>query len=693
MTAATERPQHRNPPGEVSRVNPRRGFGRGLAHLSFPLALGLSAIAVGGALAQSQADLSRLDVEDLMNIKVTSVSKREQSLSRTAAAIFVINQEDIRRSGATSIPDLLRMAPGVDVQQIEANAWAVSIRGFNSRYSNKVLVLIDGRTVYTTSFSGVYWEHLDMPLENIERIEVIRGPGTTVWGANAVNGVISIFTKSSKDTKGGLVTAGAGTQTNALGLVQYGGSAGNDGSYRAFGKYFAIGNTAMPGGSPADDHWMRAHGGFRTDWDLSGRDSLMVEGDLYANEANQTRRSSLIPTPFDSIFNQTVDAAGGDLLARWNHTLAGGSQTSFQSYYDTYRRTDRGIPEVLRTFDLDFQHHIAVGDRHDIVWGLGYRMNDSGLSPGYGVSFSPPSRTDKLYSGFVQDEIRVADSLWFTVGAKLEHNPYTGVEVEPSARLAWSPAGGRHTIWVSASRALRQPARADTSIQTNLETIPISANAVQVLRLYGNPNIEEEELRDYEVGYRTEFTKTLSLDAATFFSFYNHLPTIEPQPLVIIPGLPVQFVIPLLYDSKANAVTYGGELSLRWNVNSRWRISPGYSYLHATIRQDPSSHGLQVSGIFNQFPQNMVQIRSSLNLSHRTEFDQSVYYTARLPGSTIPGHTRLDLRLARHLGERAEISLVGQNLLQPRATEYGDSFDIIGTQVVRSIYSQITWRF
>ena len=317
-----------------------------------------------------------------MNIKVTSVSKREQSLSRTAAAMFVINQEDIRRSGATNIPDLLRMAPGVDVEQIDANAWAISVRGFNSRYSNKVLVLIDGRTVYTPSFSGVFWEHLDMPLENIERIEVIRGPGATVWGANAVNGVISIFTKSAKDTKGGLVTAGGGSQVRALGLAQYGGTAGKDGSYRAFGKYFDIGNSAMPDGSTAADHWMRGHGGFRTDWDLSPRDSLMVQGDLFANQASQTRRSGFVATPFDRIFNQSLDATGGDVLARWDHTLAGGSQTSFQTYFDTYRRTDMGLPEILKTFNLDFQHHIEVGDRHDIVWGLGYRVSSSGSLAG-----------------------------------------------------------------------------------------------------------------------------------------------------------------------------------------------------------------------------------------------------------------------------------------------------------------------
>jgi iron complex outermembrane recepter protein len=664
-----------------------------LAHFGLALALGLSTFPAGAAQEPSQTDLRGMDVEDLMNIKVTSASKREQSLARTAAAVFVINQEEIRRSGATNIPDLLRMAPGVDVEQIDANAWAISVRGFNSRYSNKVLVLIDGRTVYTPSFSGVFWEHLDMPLENIDRIEVIRGPGATVWGANAVNGVISIFTKSSKDTKGGQVTAGGGSQVHALGVAQYGGAAGKEGAYRVYGKYFDIGNSAMPNGTPAADHWMRAHGGFRADWDLSSRDSLMVQGDLFANQASQTQRSNYIATPFDRIFNQSLDAAGGDVLARWDHTLAGGSQTSFQAYYDTYRRTDMGVPEVLRTFDLDFQHHIAAGDRQDIVWGLGYRVSKSGLSPGYAIAASPPSRTDNLYSGFVQDEIRASDSLWLTIGCKLEHNAYTGLETEPSVRLAWSAPGNRHTIWAAASKALRQPARLDTAVQTDLETIPIAPDLIQVRRLFGNPHIKDEELRDYESGYRTEITKTFSVDVATFLSFYHHLQTVEPQPMVVIPGSPVQLVIPLLFDSKARAVTYGGEVSLRWNATSRWRISPGYSYLHATIRQDPSSLGAATDSLANGFPRNMFQIRSSLNLSRWTEFDQSLYYTARLPGGSIPGHARLDLRLARHFGERAEISLMGQNLLRSRSTEYGDSYRIIGTQAVRSVYGQIAWRF
>lgn len=634
-----------------------------------------------------------MDLQDLMNVKVTSVSKREQKLSRTPAAVFVINQEDIRRSGATSIPDLLRMVPGVDVEQIDANAWAISIRGFNSRYSNKVLVLIDGRTVYTPSFSGVFWEQIDMPLENINRIEVIRGPGATVWGANAVNGVISIFTKSSRDTKGGLVSAAAGSQLHALGTLQYGGSVGPGATYRVFGNYFDVGNSAAANGSPADDHWMRAHGGFRSDWDLSSQDSLMVEGDLFSNQENQTRRSSFIATPYDTIFNQSWDATGGDVLARWDHTLADGSQTSFQTYFDTYRRTDFGVPETLKTFDLDFQHHLKKGDRHDIVWGLGYRVSSSSLSPGYSIGFTPASQTFNLYSAFLQDEIRLSDSLWLTLGGKLEHNAFTGFETEPSLRMVWNAPGSRHTIWAAASKAIRQPARADTAIAVDLQQIPISADSVQLLRLIGNPRIKDEELRDYELGHRSEFSKTLSLDIATFLSFYRHLETIEPQPMVVIPGAPLELEIPMLYDNRARAVDYGGEASLNWKATSRWRISPGYSYLHATIRQDPGSGGLGAYSLSNGFPQDIFQVLSKVNLSSKMEFDQSLYYTARLPGGSIPGHARLDLRLSRRLGESTEISVVGQNLLRPRAMEYGDSYGVIGTQMVRSVYGKITWQF
>jgi len=419
----------------------------------------------------------------------------------------------------------------------------------------------------------------------------------------------------------------------------------------------------------------------------------MVQGDLFANQESETHRPGNLATPFDTYSDQGLDAAGGDILGRWSHTLAGGSQTSLQAYYDTYRRTAFGIPETLRTFDLDFQHYLTAGNRNEIVWGLGYRVYSSSLSPGYSVAFLPPSRTDSLFSAFLQDEIRLSNAFSLTVGLKLEHNAYTGLETEPSARLSWNRPGSRQTVWAAASKAIRQPARSDSDIEAPLETIPLGPDTVQVLRLFGNPQVKAEEIRDYEVGYRSELTKKLSLDVATFLSFYRHVETFEPQAPVIIPGSPLQIFVPFTFQNNAQATNYGGEVSLNWNANSSWRISPGYAYLHANLRQDPSSQGSISNTIATDFPQNTFQLRSFLNLSRTMEFDQSLYYTARLPGGTIPGHTRLDLRVSKRLGESTEISIVGQNLLRPRTLEYGDALALLGTQVVRSVYGKVTWRF
>jgi len=647
-----------------------------------------------GAFAQQQSaplDLTEVKLEDLMNIRVTSVSKHEQTLSRAAAAVFVIRQEDIRRSGATNIPDLLRMVPGVIVERIDANAWAISVRGFNARYANKVLVLVDGRTVYTPSFSGVFWEQLDLPVEDIDRIEVIRGPGAAVWGANAVNGVISIITKSSRDTRGGVITAGAGSNTRALGLVQYGGTAGAA-SYRVFGKYFNIGNSAMPRGLPANDSWQRSHAGFRSDWDISKRDSLMVQGDLFANQANQTRRF-FVDTPFDVQFPGTADAAGGDVLARWTHTLKGGSETVIQTYYDSYRRSDLSVPEVFRSFDVDFQHHIKAGARHELVWGLGARSNYSSLSPGYSVGFVPPGVTQGFYSTFVQDEMHVAPSVWLIAGSKLEHNVYTGWQTEPSLRLMWSPPQGRWTLWAAGSRAMRQPSRQDTDMQITLFQVPVAPGVVQVARLFGNPHLPDEEVRDYEAGYRSEITRSLSFDLAIFLSFYRRLETFEPLPITYVFGPTLEILAPYTYSAAGKARDYGGELALNWTVNSHWRISPSYANLHAVLRQDRTSQGTPTFSLANAFPSNMFQVRSAINLSHSMQFDQALYYTGRPPGATMPDHTRLDLRFGRRLSESAEFSVVGQNLLRPRTFEFGNSYGVIGTQAVRSVFASITWKF
>jgi len=650
-------------------------------------------LALSAGVAAGQTKLADASLEQLLNTPVTSVSKKEEKLSRTAAAVFVIGADDIRRSGATTLPDVLRMAPGVDVEQMDASVWAISIRGFNSRYSNKVLVLIDGRSVYTPTFSGVYWDQVSLPLEDIERIEVIRGPGATVWGANAVNGVISILTKFAKASQGGLVAAGGGSHTETMDLAQFGAAAGQVGAYRVFGKFFDVGNSQMPNGSLANDRWSGSHGGFRSDWDLSSQDALTVEGDLFLNREHETRTSGWMPSPSDALLREVMDSAGGSLLARWSHSSDSGSQTSLQTYFDSYRRTEFGEPEKVQNFDLDFQQHLSLGSRQDIVWGLGYRASTSSVPPGYPVSFSPPLQTDSLYSVFLQDEIRVTGSLALTLGGRLEHNAYVGWEDEPSFRIAWAPGSGRNTFWASASKADRQPARADTGIQVDLQSVVIAPNVVQILRLIGNPRIDDEEVRDYEAGYRTRIASTLTADLATFASFYKNLETYEPGPASVVPGSPIQIVIPMVCANLARAVDYGGEVSLNWNPAPRWRIRPSYSYLRASLQRDASSQGIAAANVTTDFPENQFQIRSLINLNRKTEFDQAVYYTARLPGGTIPGHARLDVRLARRIGEAVEVSVVGQNLLRPRTMEYGNAYSTIGTDALRSVYGRIVWTF
>jgi iron complex outermembrane receptor protein len=630
-------------------------------------------------------------LEDLMNVQVVSVSRKEQKLAKTGAAVFVITQDDIHRSGAANIPDVLRMAPGVNVARIDANAWAISIRGFNSRYSDKILVLIDGRSIYSPAFSGVYWDQIDVPLEDIERIEVIRGPGGTVWGANAVNGVINIITMSSKSTQGALVVAEAGSQESGS-LVQYGGTAGAAGTYRAFGRYSNTDSSMSPAGGAAADGWHEFHGGFRADLELSPQDTLMVQGDVYQSAEGQTLTTVLSQQlPAVATFNDPITVASGDLQARWSHTLDNGSDMSVNVYYNHVNRLDQGLVEDSNTFDIDFQHHLTLNSRNDVVWGLGYRVTDDKLTSGFDNMWFPPQRTDSLYSGFVQDEIKLAESAWFTVGTKLEHNAYTGFEYEPSAQFVWAPTA-RQSIWLSASQAIRQPARQDTDIQFDAAIIPLAGNNFGVLQFEGNKNIKAEQLRDYEVGYRAQIAKRLSLDVAAFRSYYRHLETSEPATpyFVDTPG-PPHFVFPFNLVGAARARTYGGELFATWNVTGRWRLSPGYSLLRMNIIQDPLSEAS--AAVTGNAPEHQVQVRSSVTLRSNLDWDTSLYFVGRVSDEQVPSYTRLDTQIEWHIRKSIEFSVTGQNLLTARHMEFGDTYGVDYTQVQRSLLGKITWRF
>jgi iron complex outermembrane receptor protein len=667
-----------------------------LVRVGVGLVLGLGAVIRSPAQTTPPRDLTQFTLEDLMNVQVISVSKKEQKLAKTGAAIFVITQEDIRRSGATNIPDVLRIAPGVDVAQIDSNHWAISVRGFNSVFANKVLVLIDGRTVYLDSGSNVFWDQVDVPLENIDHIEVIRGPGGTVWGANAVNGVISIITKNAKATQGGLITAGAGSKESAEGLVQYGGKIGSTGEYRVFGRYFNVNNALTPGGQSAADEWHAEHGGFRSDWNLSTRDTLTVQGDFFRSDAGGRVRTVFSNAlPLQDTLNVSIANTTGNIQGRWNHTLKSGSDTSLQVYYDYDHRPDQGqVDETHHKVDLDFSHHVAAGSRNDVVWGLSYRFEADDIRAGYAVQFLPPRSRRNLFSTFVQDEIKLTHSISLTLGSKFEHNAFTGFEYEPSAQLVWTPSN-RHTLWASAARAIRQPSLVDEGLQKELAVRPLSGGAFAVPTLFGNPQLKAEQLRDYEVGYRSQLTQRLSLDVTAFESFYRGIRTAEPEaPVFTLNPGPPHLVFPLRFENLAAAQNYGTELFATWDVTGRWRVSTGYSWLRMSIVRDPSSHDSTIEQTTGESPEHQYQVRSWLKLHKNLDWDSTLIYVSALPHLAIPGYFRLDSRLGWRLGEFVEIGIVGQNLLSPRHLEFLDTHAfILNSEVERSVLGKITWRF
>lgn len=657
----------------------------------------LAALCLQLTLSAQSVDLTNATLEDLMNMQVTSVSRKEQSAFKAASSIYVITQDDIRHSGATNIPDLLRIVPGVDVARITANTWAISIRGFNYRYSGKVLVMIDGRSVYSPTFSGVFWDQQMVPLENIDRIEVIRGPGGTVWGANAMNGVINIITKSARDTQGGLMSAVAGNYDRAQGLVQYGGTAGN-GAYRVYSRYTdSADSPSIPGRRAVDDsHSSQA--GFRSDWKLSDSDNLTVEGDWLGESEGQTI-ATMFYSQFPNIYtiDDQVRVSAQNAVGQWTHTFANGSDLSTQAYFDRFRRFDQAL-NVVDTGDVELRYHFHIGRRHDIVSGFDYRASTLSYLDGYETAFRTPHRVEDLSSGFIQDEIALTDSLALSLGAKLEENSYTSFEYEPSLRIAWSPSS-RHTLWASVSRAIEQPSWLYAQSQFDVASVPIPGPGFGIVQINGNQKLESPFVFDYEIGYRTQLSKKITLDATIFYSYYNHLFSIEPQsPYFDVAAAPGYLVIPSVFENLGNAKTYGAELSARWDVTTWWRISPGFSFLHAHIYEDAGSHDTTYAPFaMDDSPMNQAQVRSEIRLPHRIEWDTSVYYVGcftnpSLPG-TVPAYTRLDSRFGWHFGEHVDMSIAGQNLLSPRHLEFLDGLQVIPTEVARAIVARIAWRF
>ncbi len=642
-------------------------------------------------------NIADTSLDDLMNMQVTSLSKKEQSLSKAGGSIFVITQDDIRHSGATDIPDLLRMVPGVQVARLDANTVALSIRGFNQRYSSKVLALIDGRTIYTPGFSGVFWDQEFVPLENIERIEVIRGPGGTVWGANAMNGVINIITKSSESTRGLTVSNAVGSTLRDQSLVQYGGSAGAAGTYRIYGRYSSHNDSRSALGNPAMDGGHNLETGFRSDWSLSGQNKVTVQGDLLGVSDGQ-RITTLFNNslPRTATFEDAVRVGSGNILARWDHVFANGSQTTAQIYYDRYRRWDQSL-NIEHTGDVDVQYHFRLGSRNDIVAGTGYRITDQIYVDGYEVSMGTGHRRDNLPTAFIQDEFSLSNSLALTAGIKIGHNGITGLEYQPGAQLVWT-ADSHNTVWASVARAIQQPSWTNSAAVMNLAAIHIPGVPYALIRLSGDPTVQAPALLDYEVGYRTRPSKRMSFDTTFFVGQYRALTTTEPQaPYFESSPSPAHLVIPSVFGDRGRAFNYGTEASAHVNVATWWRLSPGFSYLESNVWTERGSMDDTFYRSGADTPKFQGSLISSVNFSHGIEWDTSAYYVGSLPGaigamSPVPAYTRLDTRLGWHFSESSEISIVGQNLLSPGHLEFTDGYQVSPTESARAVVARITLR-
>jgi iron complex outermembrane receptor protein len=634
--------------------------------------------------------LTDISIEELMDTEVTSVSKKSERLHEAAAAIFVLSREDIQRSGVTTNPNALRLVPGVNVAQLDANKWAVTIRGFNSRFANKLLVLVDGRSVYTPLFGGVYWDTQDVVLEDIARIEVIRGPGSTLWGANAVNGVINIITLEAKDTQGGLLSIGGGTYENGFSTLRYGGQISPRSYYRLYSKYAERNSYKFDNGDRAADEWRLGQMGFRLDSDFGDDTHFTAQGNLYDGRLNQAYTLPLRRAPYSQTQNEGTAISGGNLLMRLRHTFSDTSDLEVQMYYDRTRRDDIYIGIEIDNVDLELRHSWKVFENHELMWGLGYRFTEHNSGNTFFASLNPVNRRDNLFSAFVQDEISlISDRLRLTLGAKFEHNDYTGFEVQPSARMAWI-LNDEQVIWAAVSRAVRTPSRAESDVRLNMLTLPYG-----IISFLGNPDLKSEELLSFELGYRVLIHPRLSLDLTAFHNRYKNLLALNLRPLELeLEPWPPHFLVSLGGNNFKSAQTTGFEMALAWQLHQQGRIRAAYSVLDVNTQLKSPARSLVIDFESTNHPTQQFSLHYSLDWKEKFEFDAIMRYVSSISDIDIDEYVNVDLRFAWHLRKHLELSLVGRNLLHDQTAEFVSDFvNTVPTEVERSIYGKLTWRF
>lgn len=669
----------------------RRGNFKPL-QMAVALAAGLSfsPLSSGG-----EPDLLSLSLEDLLNVQITSVSRKAQRLTDSAAAAFVLTNEDIRRSGATSVPEALRMVPGLDVARLGSNRWAVSSRGFNGRFANKLLVLVDGRSIYSKLFSGVFWEAEDVMLEDIDRIEVIRGPGAALWGANAVNGVINIITRKARATQGSLIAAHAGSEERGGVVVRHGGQVDDDAYYRVWAKTSLQDQSVDAAGQKANDLSHATRAGFRLDKDTGNGGNVSLIGNAYDVSVGETLRQPNLLPPYVTPVEFEQKNTGVNLLGRREWTLADGSQAQLQAYVDhAALRAYSVVNEKHTTVDVDFQHHFQIDAGQDLIWGLGYRWAEDSIDTDWVLlDISPRAQTSHLVSAFVHDEITLVPGQWkLMLGSKLEHNSYTGLEAQPNVRLSWTPTA-TDTLWAAMSRGVRTPSRGERDSRIDQSVIPPGVLPVLV-RILPNQNLGSEKLLAYELGYRAQPSPRLSLDVAAFYNRYKDLRGVTGQG-VSFAFFPAYLVSQAMTDNTITADTHGLEVSADWHVKDWWRLQASYTYLHmsASRNSDPANNAVAES-LEGSNPQNQLSLRSSMNLSGNQQFDVWVRHVSRLPAIDIPAYAAVDVRYAWRARKGLELSLVGQNLFDSRHPEFvSDNMPTRNVEIQRGVYAKAVWQF
>ena len=653
------------------------------------------------------ANLANLSLEDLLNMEITTLSRKAEDFADAPAAIFVISQNDIARSGARTIPDILRMVPGMQVAQIDNSKWAVTARGANGLSANKLLVLMDGRSVYTPMTAGVVWESQDTNISDIERIEVIRGPGATMWGSNAVNGVVNIITKHSADTQGGSVNVITNDRAGSEALLRFGGQSENA-SYRFFAKAMDLPGNTDPSGIEAGDFWESVRIGTRVDWQTRNGHDMSFMGEIYDSDVGRTGVDQLLVPPYRLIANNHEDSSGGFGQLRWGHEYSDDAGVQVLAQFVREELGDEFFFETRNTFEVDLQHHFSIGEKHNLIWGASWRHSNDDVDGSFQSRLMPTSRTQRIVSAFIQDEFQVSEKLRVILGSKFENNTYSNrdVEIEPSIRFSYRTSD-QSSVWGAISRSVRMPSRIELDSVVIGAVVPpgfppLNLPLPTAIGFFGNPEFKSEKVNSYELGYRFA-GENLIFDASLFFNDSTDIrgiqlgaPMCAPDgdvlavnPLCILTA--EHIVLPFIFQNDNTGESHGIELWASTEVSDWWYLQGAYTYFDSIVTISP---GLTQGNFSEDSPQHQVSLRSSMDLPSDISLDLWVRYFDALELKQIDAYTAMDIRLSWQPSESIELAVAGRNLIAGQHLEFtSEAPDVAPTLIDPQAYIEFRWSF